>query len=93
MDQVIQMRRDFFDKNFGNEFVDYFLAHRTQFLQQKLGRLIRSETDSGVIVIFDSRMKQWKKNTLESFKVLMEPYKIEFVSVEDATKIADSFIS
>jgi ATP-dependent DNA helicase DinG len=93
MDQVIQMRRDFFDKNFGNEFVDYFLAHRTQYLQQKLGRLIRSETDSGVIVIFDSRMKQWKKNTLESFKVLMEPYKIEFVSLDDATKIADSFIN
>jgi ATP-dependent DNA helicase DinG len=47
MDLVINKRRQFFDSHIGNEFNDYYLAHRSRGLHQKLGRLIRRESDRG----------------------------------------------
>ena len=75
-DLVIQRRRDFFEFKFGNEFNDYFLAHRTRSLHQKFGRLLRSENDHGAILLVDNRVKKWKGNTLKTFQKLMEPYQI-----------------
>jgi ATP-dependent DNA helicase DinG len=75
-DLVIQRRRDFFEFKFGNEFNDYFLAHRTRSLHQKFGRLLRSENDHGAILLVDNRVKRWKGNTLKTFQKLMEPYQI-----------------
>lgn len=91
-DQVIQKRRDFFEFKFGNEFNDYFLAHRTRSLHQKFGRLLRSEKDHGAILLVDNRVKKWKGGTLRTFQKLMEPYQIISVNLADACKeIGDYF--
>lgn len=89
---VIDKRRQFYDKEFGNEFNDYFLATRTRSLHQKLGRLIRTEDDKGGILITDSRTARWKPRTLQKFKELMQPYDIEFAPMEQACRELESFI-
>jgi ATP-dependent DNA helicase DinG len=38
---------------------DFDFPMRMIWLKQRIGRLIRSPTDSGVVVIFDSRVHQW----------------------------------
>jgi ATP-dependent DNA helicase DinG len=83
-DLVIQKRRDFFESKFGNEFNDYFLAHRTRSLHQKFGRLLRSENDHGAILLVDNRVKKWKGNTLRTFQKLMEPYQIISLPLTEA---------
>jgi ATP-dependent DNA helicase DinG len=91
-DLVIQKRRDFFEFKFGNEFNDYFLAHRTRSLHQKFGRLLRTESDHGAILLVDNRIKRWKGPTLKTFQKLMEPYEILSVNLKDAcAQIADYF--
>ncbi|HXH30419.1 MAG TPA: helicase C-terminal domain-containing protein [Bacteriovoracaceae bacterium] len=91
-DLVIQRRRDFFEFKFGNEFNDYFLAHRTRSLHQKFGRLLRSEDDHGAILLVDNRVKRWKGGTLRTFQKLMEPYQIISTPLANACKeIADYF--
>ena len=91
-DLVIQKRRDFFEFKFGNEFNDYFLAHRTRSLHQKFGRLLRSEKDHGAILLVDNRVKRWKGPTLRTFQKLMEPYQIVSVPLEQAcNEIAEYF--
>ncbi|MFL5785081.1 MAG: helicase C-terminal domain-containing protein [Bacteriovoracaceae bacterium] len=91
-DLVIQKRRDFFEFKFGNEFNDYFLAHRTRSLHQKFGRLLRSENDHGAILLVDNRVKKWKGGTLRTFQKLMEPYQIISVPLKDAVaSIKDYF--
>lgn len=92
-DLVVDSRRDFYAKAFGNEFVDYFLAHRCRSLHQKLGRLIRRENDSGAIIITDPRIKRWKGQTVKTFQEMMRPYQLEFVDLEDACEAAKNFIS
>lgn len=83
-DLVIQKRRDFFEFKFGNEFNDYFLAHRTRSLHQKFGRLLRSENDHGAILLVDNRVKKWKGHTLRTFQKLMEPYQIVSLPLKEA---------
>ncbi|MCM2351695.1 MAG: exonuclease domain-containing protein [Bacteriovoracaceae bacterium] len=91
-DLVIQKRRDFFEFKFGNEFNDYFLAHRTRSLHQKFGRLLRTENDHGAILLVDNRIKRWKGGTLRTFQKLMEPYQILSMPLNEATReIADYF--
>ena len=84
LDLVIQERRNFFDTRIGNEFSDYYLAHRTRSLHQKLGRLLRTENDYGGVIIVDSRVKQWKGKTMEKLVKLMEPYDLKRANLEDA---------
>jgi ATP-dependent DNA helicase DinG len=83
-DLVIQKRREFFEFKFGNEFNDYFLAHRTRSLHQKFGRLLRSENDHGAILLIDNRVKRWKGGTLRTFQKLMEPYQIIALNLSEA---------
>ena len=91
-DLVIQKRRDFFEFKFGNEFNDYFLAHRTRSLHQKFGRLLRTEQDHGAILLVDNRVKRWKGGTLRTFQKLMEPYQIVAKPlVEACGEIAEYF--
>lgn len=84
-DLVIQKRRDFFEFKFGNEFNDYFLAHRTRSLHQKFGRLLRTESDHGAILLLDNRVKRWKGGTMRTFQKLMEPYQIHALGLKEAT--------
>lgn len=83
-DLIIQKRRDFFEFKFGNEFNDYFLAHRTRSLHQKFGRLLRTEKDHGAILLVDNRVKRWKGGTLRTFQKLMEPYQIVSMNLHEA---------
>ncbi len=92
MDLVINQRRQFFEKNFGNEFQEYYLANRTRKLHQKLGRLLRTEQDRGGIIIVDSRIKNWKERSRKSFYSLMAPYKIENMGLEAACDEVYNFI-
>lgn len=92
MDLVIQDRRHFFDGQLGNEFTEYYLAHRARSLQQKLGRLLRRETDFGAAVIVDSRIKRWKGRTNEKFSELLKPYLVERKTLKEASKSACDFI-
>jgi ATP-dependent DNA helicase DinG len=85
-------RRTFFEERFGNEFVDYYLAQRTRSLHQKLGRLLRRESDWGAIIVTDSRLKRWKNRTVGQFRELMEPYDIQFTGLDDACRKALDFI-
>jgi ATP-dependent DNA helicase DinG len=92
MDLVINERRDFFESHLGNEFTDYYLAHRTRSLHQKLGRLLRTENDYGGVIIVDNRVKSWKGKTMEKLVKLMEPYSLERSTTEDACKQIEEFI-
>jgi len=92
-DLVIQKRRDFYDANFGNEFNDYFLAHRTRSLHQKLGRLIRRESDKGCIIVTDSRLGRWKGRTLDTFKDMMKPYKLNICTMDEACEKTRDFLT
>ena len=84
MDLVIQDRRDFYESNLGNEFTDYYLAHRTRSLHQKLGRLLRTESDIGGVIVVDARIRKWKGRTMEKLLKLMEPYKIQRTNLSEA---------
>jgi len=92
LDLVIQERRNFFDTRIGNEFSDYYLAHRTRSLHQKLGRLLRTENDYGGVIIVDSRVKQWKGKTMEKLVKLMEPYDLKRANLEDACEGVLKFV-
>ncbi|MCY4645248.1 MAG: exonuclease domain-containing protein [Bacteriovoracales bacterium] len=92
-DIVIQKRRDFFQRSFGNEFTDYFLAHRSRSLLQKLGRLLRREQDIGGAIIVDARIKNWKRRTVEQFNRLVEPYEIQRGGIDAACREVYHFLS
>lgn len=92
MDLVINERRDFFEAQLGNEFTDYYLAHRTRSLHQKLGRLLRTESDYGGVIIVDNRVKSWKGKTMEKMVKLMEPYSLLRAPMDEATQEIEDFI-
>lgn len=92
-DLIIEERRRFYESHFGNEFNDYFLGHRTRSLHQKLGRLIRRESDKGCIVITDSRLKRWKPRTLNTFSEMMKPYKIQLKDFDVACEECRDFLT
>ncbi|MBY0415904.1 MAG: hypothetical protein K2Q18_17155 [Bdellovibrionales bacterium] len=92
MDLVINERRDFYEAQLGNEFTDYYLAHRTRSLHQKLGRLLRTEKDYGGVIIVDNRVKGWKGKTMEKLVKLMEPYSLERANLSDACQQIEDFI-
>lgn len=89
---IIDERRDFYAREFGNEFVDYFLSHRTRSLHQKLGRLMRRTTDSGAVIITDPRISRWKRGTLDTFNQMMLPYHLEYKNLNEACSEARDFI-
>jgi len=82
----------FFESHLGNEFTDYYLAHRTRSLHQKLGRLLRTEEDYGGVIIVDSRVKSWKGKTMEKLVKLMEPYDLLRSPIEEACQEIENFI-
>jgi ATP-dependent DNA helicase DinG len=92
MDLVINERRSFYDKNLGNEFTDYYLSYRTRSLHQKMGRLLRTESDFGGVIVVDARIKKWKGRTMEKLNKLMEPYQINRASLEDACDGVKNFV-
>ncbi len=92
MDQVVRLRREYYETNIGNEFEDYYLAHRTRSLHQKLGRLLRTESDAGAVVVIDSRIKKWKNSTMAKLTKQMEPYQIHRANFKDALEASKDFV-
>lgn len=89
---VIDKRQDFYEAGLGNAFTDYYLAHRTRSLHQKLGRLLRTESDFGGIIVVDSRVKGWKGRTMQTLLKLMEPYKIRRTPLKEACASIKEFV-
>ncbi len=57
-DPLVQARVKRIEAQGGNAFNDYFVAEAAVSLKQGAGRLIRSETDRGLLVVCDPRMRQ-----------------------------------
>lgn len=91
-DLVTTQRREFYDREFGQEFNDYYLASRTRALHQKLGRLLRTVNDRGGAIIVDSRVVTWKPRTMESFMKMMKPYAVERAPLAQAMEGVLNFI-
>jgi ATP-dependent DNA helicase DinG len=54
---VIEARLDAIKKRGGNPFMEYSVPEAIIKLKQGFGRLIRSKSDQGIVVILDSRIK------------------------------------
>ncbi|MEI8346957.1 MAG: helicase C-terminal domain-containing protein, partial [Pseudomonadota bacterium] len=92
-DLVIKERRDFYERQFGNEFSDYYLAHRARSLAQKLGRLLRTEKDFGAAIVVDSRIKNWKGPTVDKMIKLMAPYRLERMGLANSCLEVKEFLA
>ena len=57
-DPLVQARRRALEGRGRDPFADYFLAEAAIALKQGAGRLIRTETDRGLLVICDTRLRQ-----------------------------------
>lgn len=56
-DPLVAARSRFIDENGGRSFVDYSVPQAIIALKQGIGRLIRSRTDRGAIVVLDPRLR------------------------------------
>ncbi len=67
-DPVIQARAEYIEKKGGKPFFQYSLPHAIIRLKQGFGRLMRKESDSGIVAILDSRIlsKRYGKMFLQS---------------------------
>ena len=67
-DPLVAARSRFVDENGGNSFFDYSVPQAVISLKQGIGRLIRSNSDRGVIALLDPRLrtKRYGKDFLQS---------------------------
>ncbi len=54
---IVEARLEAIQRNGGNPFMEYSIPEAIIKLKQGFGRLIRSRTDTGIVVILDSRVK------------------------------------
>jgi ATP-dependent DNA helicase DinG len=80
-DPVVAARIAQAEKNGGKPFMDYQLPHAALSLKQGAGRLIRTETDRGVLMICDTRLadKPYGKLLLGALPAMTRTRKLEVV--------------
>jgi ATP-dependent DNA helicase DinG len=80
-DPVVAARIAQAEKNGGKPFMDYQLPHAAISLKQGAGRLIRTETDRGVLMICDTRLadKPYGKLLLGALPAMTRTRKLEVV--------------
>ena len=98
-DPVVAARIAQAEKNGGKPFMDYQLPHAALSLKQGAGRLIRTETDRGVLMICDTRLadKPYGRLLLNALPAMTRTRKLEVVERffaaetlgQSATAVAD----
>jgi ATP-dependent DNA helicase DinG len=80
-DPVVAARIAQAEKNGGKPFMDYQLPHAALSLKQGAGRLIRTETDRGVLMICDTRLadKPYGRLLLDALPAMTRTRKLEVV--------------
>jgi ATP-dependent DNA helicase DinG len=80
-DPVVAARIAHLEKNGGKPFMDYQLPHAAITLKQGAGRLIRTETDRGVLMICDTRLadKPYGRLLLNALPAMTRTRKLEVV--------------
>ena len=80
-DPVVAARIAHLEKSGGKPFMDYQLPHAAITLKQGAGRLIRTETDRGVLMICDTRLadKPYGKLLLNALPAMTRTRKLEVV--------------
>ncbi len=80
-DPVVAARIAQAEKNGGKPFMDYQLPHAAISLKQGAGRLIRTETDRGVLMICDTRLadKPYGRLLLNALPAMTRTRKLEVV--------------
>lgn len=73
-DPLVRARVEYLQAHGGNAFREYQLPEAAMALKQGVGRLIRSETDRGVVVICDPRLTS--KGYGKSFLAVLPPMRI-----------------
>ncbi|MFP5418255.1 MAG: ATP-dependent DNA helicase [Gammaproteobacteria bacterium] len=81
-DPVVAARIAQAEKNGGKPFMDYQLPHAAISLKQGAGRLIRTETDRGVLMICDTRLadKPYGRLLLNALPAMTRTRKLEVVA-------------
>lgn len=89
-DPVVAARIAQAEKNGGKPFMDYQLPHAAISLKQGAGRLIRTETDRGVLVICDTRLaeKPYGRRLLDALPGMTRTRKLEVVERFFAAEVA-----
>ncbi len=82
-DLVIQHREQRIREAGGSPFNEYMLPEAILALKQGVGRLIRTETDRGVMAILDSRLntKQYGARVIASLPKARRTFRFEDVAV------------
>jgi ATP-dependent DNA helicase DinG len=96
-DPVVAARIAHLERSGGKPFMDYQLPHAAINLKQGAGRLIRSETDRGVLMLCDTRIadKPYGKLLLNALPAMTRTRKIDvvrrfFAAVDGATTASGS---
>lgn len=81
-DPVVAARIALAERNGGKPFMDYQLPHAAISLKQGAGRLIRTETDRGVLMICDTRLadKPYGRLLLNALPAMTRTRKLEVVA-------------
>jgi ATP-dependent DNA helicase DinG len=82
MKPLIKLRADNPATNGGNGFL-YNFSKRLIWLKQRIGRLVRTETDRGWVVVFDPRYERWKENTRKFISDGVSPMPVKLRTPEE----------
>ena len=82
---LIESRLEQIEKVGGNPFLEYSVPEAVLKLRQGVGRLIRSASDKGFVVILDNRILRMKYG--KAFIRALPPAQVEVVNYESLTQI------